>query len=77
MATKGIEEVLKEHSKAIISVPGVIGIGQGVCEGRPCIKIFVIEKAPDLNQRIPETLSGYSVVIEETGRVRALPRNQN
>ncbi len=77
MATKGIDEVLKEHSKAIMSVPGVVGIGQGLCKGKPCIKVFVIKKNPDLDQRIPDNMGGYPVVVEETGRVKVLPRNQD
>ncbi len=75
MATKAINEVLKEHSKAIMSMPGVAGTGQGLCEGKPCIKVFVIKKTPDLEEKIPKTLEGYPVVIAETGTVKALPRN--
>ncbi len=44
MATKGIEEVLEENRKAIMSIPGVVGTGQGLCEGKPCIRVFVIKK---------------------------------
>jgi hypothetical protein len=77
MAAKAIDEVLKEHSKAIMSIPGVVGTGQGLCEGKPCIKVFVIKKTPDLDQKIPKTLEGYPVVIEETGEIKAFPRNQD
>lgn len=75
MATKAINEVLKEHSKAMMSMPGVVGTGQGLFEGKPCIKVFVIKKTPDLEEKIPKTLEGYPVVIEETGKVKALPKN--
>ena len=75
MAARAIEEVLKEHTKTIMSIPGVVGTGQGLCEGKPCIKVFVIKKTPDLDQKIPKTLDGYPVVIEETGEVKALPKN--
>jgi hypothetical protein len=77
MASKPIAEVLKEHTKSLMTVPGVVGTGQGLCEGKPCIKVFVIKKTPELEQKIPETLEGYPVVIEETGEIKALPRTKN
>jgi hypothetical protein len=33
----------------------------------------VIQKTPELEQKIPRTLEGYPVVIEETGEIRPLP----
>ncbi len=75
MAARAIDEVLKEHAKAVMSIPGVVGIGQGLCKGTPCIKVFVIKKTPELDRKIPNTLEGYQVVVEETGEVRALPKN--
>jgi hypothetical protein len=74
MAGETIKEVLKKHTTDLMSMPGVVGTGQGLCEGKPCIKVFVIEKTPDLDQKIPKTLDGYPVVIEETGKFKALPK---
>jgi hypothetical protein len=74
MPGKKIEEVLKEHTPELMSTPGVVGTAQGLCDGQPCIKVFAVEKTRDLEQKIPHTLEGYPVVIEETGRFRALPR---
>ena len=74
MASKPIAEVLKEHTKSLMTVPGVVGTGQGLCEGKPCIKVFVIEKTPELENRIPDILDGYPVAIEETGPIKALPK---
>jgi len=48
MATKPIVEVLKDHARDLMSIPGVVGAGQGLCEGKPCIKVFVIKKTPEL-----------------------------
>jgi len=77
MAEETIKDVLKKHTKDLMSIPGVVGTGQGLCEGKPCIKVLVIEKTPDLNQKIPKTLDGYPVVIEETGEIKALPKTKN
>ena len=74
MAARTIEEVLKEHTKELMSMPGVVGTAQGLCDGKPCIKVFVTQKTPELDQKIPKRLEGYPVVIEETGEIRALPK---
>ncbi len=74
MSVKTIEEVLKEHTEELMSIPGVVGIGQGLCNNKPCIKVFVIEKTPELEQEIPSSLEGYPVMIVETGEIRALPK---
>ncbi len=73
MPEKSIEEVLKRYTPELMSKPGVVGTSQGLCDGQPCIKVFAAENTGDLQQEIPNTLEGYPVVIEETGRFRALP----
>ena len=75
--TKPIEEVLKAHTNALMSIPGVVGTAQGLCDGKPCIKVYVIEKTPELEGKIPDVLEGFSVEVVETGEFRALPKKQN
>jgi hypothetical protein len=75
MPLKAIDDVLKAHSKTIMSIPGVVGTGYGLYEDKPCIKVFVIKKSAALDQGLPDSLEGYPVVIEEIGEVKALPRN--
>jgi hypothetical protein len=53
-----------------MAVPGVVGTAQGLCEGKPCIKVFVARTTPDLLKAIPASLEGYPVVVEETGELR-------
>ncbi len=74
MTEKTIEEVLKEHTEELMSLPGVVGTAQGLCNDKPCIKVYVIEKTPELAQKIPDIIEGYQVVVEETGEIRALPK---
>ena len=74
MAAKTVEGVLTEHTKELMSIPGVVGVAQGICKGRPCIKVYVVKGAPELKPKIPETLEGYKVMIEETGEFRVLPQ---
>ena len=74
VTAKTIEEVLKDHTEELMSIPGVVGIGQGLCNGKPCIKVLVIEKTSELEQKIPDNIESYQVMIEETGEIRALPK---
>lgn len=71
MASKTIEEVLKGHTNQLMSIPGVVGTAQGLCDGKPCIKVLVIKKTSELEEKIPEKLEGYPVKIEATGEIKA------
>ncbi len=71
MAAPTIEAVLKEHTNEWMSIPGVVGTGIGECEGKPCIRIFVAKKTPELLQKIPSKLEGFVVDVEETGEIKA------
>ncbi len=66
-----IENALKKHTNYLMSISGVVGTGQGLCGDEPCIKVFLLKKTAELETKIPRTLEGYKVIIEETGGVRA------
>ena len=72
MQKKTIQTVLKEHTDKMITLPGVVGTGLGECSGKPCIKVFVVKKTPDLLKQIPSTLEGHPVEVQATGEFRAL-----
>ncbi len=72
MPDKAIETVLEQHTLRLMSLPGVVGVGQGLCAGAPCIKVLVIEKTDDLAARIGDAIKGYPVEILESGEIRAL-----
>jgi len=55
-----------------MALPGVVGTAQGDCSGKPCIRVFVVQKTPELIKQIPSSLEGYALAIEETGQLRAL-----
>ncbi len=73
---KEIEAVLKERAKELMSIPGVVGTGQGLCDDKPYIKVFIAKETQEVDQKIPRKLEGYPVVIEETGKIRALPQSK-
>jgi hypothetical protein len=71
MPAMKIEEVLKKYTDKLMSISGVVGTGQGLCDGEPCIKVLLIKKTRELERKIPRELEGYKVRLEETGKVRA------
>lgn len=70
---KSIEQVLKEHTPELMSVPNVVGTAEGRSNGRPCIEVYVVKQTPELRKRIPASLDGYPVIVKETGNIRRLP----
>jgi hypothetical protein len=72
MPKKTIDAVLREHTDRLMSHPGIVGTAQGECDGKPCIKVYVVKKTPDLVKQIPSVLDGYAVVVQETGDIRPL-----
>ena len=75
MPSKTIEEVLKKHTEELMSIPGVVGTAEGLCNNDPCVKVFVIEFTEELEQKILNILENFPVEVEETGEFKALPEN--
>ncbi|MCI0699414.1 hypothetical protein L0337_46355 [candidate division KSB1 bacterium] len=74
MSESSIEAVLKKHTDELMAMSGVVGTAQGLCDDKPCIKVYVVALTPELEQKIPKNLEGYTVDIEVTGEFRALPK---
>ena len=72
MPERTIEQVQEEHTDDWMAIPGVEGTAIGLFEGKPCIKIFSSRKPQEVRDKIPSTVEGYPVIIEETGAFRAL-----
>ena len=72
MAERTIEQVLKDRTDDWMAISGVEGTAIGLFEGKPCIKIFTSSKAQEIRDKIPSTVEGHPVIIEETGAFRAL-----
>jgi hypothetical protein len=74
MPRQTIADVLAEHNDRLLSVPDVVGVAEGRCGGRPCIKVFVKTKTDGILRKIPSSIGGYPVSIEDTGEFRAHDR---
>lgn len=72
MPNKSLEEVLQEHTGSLMALSGVVGTAQGLCDGKPCIRVFVAKKSDELMGQIPPEIEGYPVDVQETGEFRKL-----
>ncbi len=62
------QEALTEE---VIDLPGVVGTAVGLCDGEPCIKVYLASPSPQVVDRIPDTYRGHTVDVEVTGEFRA------
>ena len=75
MPDKSIIDVLNENTESLMSISGVVGTAQGLNNGEPCVKVFVIELTDEMKMKLPKKLDGYNVIIEETGEFKSLSIN--
>jgi hypothetical protein len=71
-----LSAVLQRHTDVLMALPGVVAVGESVCDGVPCIKVYVVERTPEVVAEIPETLEDYPVVVEGSGEIRPLDQTR-
>lgn len=60
-----MKTALVKLTKAVIDRPGVTGTAIGLSRGKPCLKVYVRDKRAA--GRIPSSIDGHPVEVEETG----------
>ena len=68
MPNRSLEE--SKSTPSLMAMSGVVGAAQGLCDGEPCIRVFVIKKSDQLMGQIPLQIEGYPVDVQETGEFR-------
>ncbi len=73
---RDINDVLRDHDRELLAIPGVVGVYVGLLEDEKttCLKVMVVKKSPEVEQKIPKQLEGYPVVLDETGVIRPLDK---
>ena len=75
MAQQTIAEVQARHEAELFALPNVRGVGIGERAGKPVIKVWVEKKVPQSMlapaERVPASLEGFEVDVEEIGDVVA------
>lgn len=65
-----IQEVKDAHTEAWMELPGVVGVGIGLCDDEECIRVFLARPSPEAEEAIPDRVDGYRVDLEVTGAFR-------
>lgn len=68
--SKTIQEVLAAHTDSLLALPGVVGTAIGLCDGAPCIRVFLADSSDAVRRTIPAQLDGYTVKVDVTGPIR-------
>ena len=65
-----MERAQASVTRKVIDLEGVTGTAMGLCDGKPCIKVYIEANSPSLRSRLPRSEGGYPVVVEVTGKIR-------
>jgi hypothetical protein len=66
--------IISSYSNLIMGLEDVVGIGEGLCSGTPCIRIFLARENAASVARIQEDLAGIPFAVEISGDFTALPK---
>jgi hypothetical protein len=69
-----INDVLRAHDQELMAIPGVVGVYVGLLpdDKTPCLIVMVVKETKDLRKKIPGSIEGYPVLLEESGIIRPL-----
>lgn len=67
MPERSIQEVQEAFTPEWMELPGVVGTGLALCDGEPCIRVFLSRDSPVARAAIPEEVEGYPVELVITG----------
>lgn len=73
-AEKEIAAAQVELEARVIDLPGVIGVGQGVCDGAPCLSVYVESSDSSVVAQIPAQIKGIEVKMEFSGPIQIQPK---
>jgi len=71
---RDISAVLASHDKALLAIPGVVGVSVGLLPDNStlCLQVMLARRTPEAERDIPRELEGYPVVTKITGEIRPL-----
>ena len=72
--TEEIAQIISTHGDLVMSLEDVVGIGEGLCDGNPCIRVFLARDNAVSLARISEYLAGIPYSTEITGEFTARPQ---
>jgi len=71
MTTTTIATVLAAYGPALMELQHVVAVGESLCNGEPCIRVYLAEVDHLTLNEIPAKLDGITVIKEISGPVSA------
>lgn len=65
-------QVIEARSPALMAIPGVVGVYEGVSRGDKVIRVMLATDADSTRRKLPKRLDGYRVEIEVTGPIEPM-----
>jgi hypothetical protein len=74
MVRKDINDVLRQHDRELMAIPGVVGVAVGLMpdDRTYCLKVLVVKLTNEIRRKIPASIDGYPVALEESGVIQPL-----
>jgi hypothetical protein len=71
---RDINAVLAAHDKELLGLPDVVGVYVGTVEDRHGLglKVMLARKNPETEKKIPQSIEGYPVRVEVSGKIRPM-----
>ena len=71
LSNSAVAEVIARHNDEIMALEHVVAIGESLCDGEPCIRVYLTDPdSPTLNS-LPTELDGIPVTTDITTTPRA------
>lgn len=68
MSKASLSDVIAAESPGLLALPGVVGVAEGLDQGRPCVVVYV---DAEHGVNLPKLVAGYPVVMRHSGEIRA------
>jgi hypothetical protein len=73
VSSKDLGEIITHQGDLIMQLEDVVGIGEGLCDGDACIRVFLARDNADSIARIKELLGSVPFSAEVSGEFIAGP----
>ena len=71
MTQTSIAMAIENHGPELMELKNVVGIGESLCNGEPCIRVYLAEADFQTLNEIPAELDGITVIKEISGPIKA------
>jgi hypothetical protein len=66
-----IADAIESHGPGLMQLEHVVGVGQSLCNGEPCIRVYLDQADHETLNEIPAKLDGITVIKEISGPLSA------